>query len=114
MRTLYKNKRRCCYANPTGEKRILDEWGNETLEVGVEYTEPAELEVNYSASVGKEAVEIFGTSTDYSRTMVFAGSCPLVEGSKLWIGINPTEKANYRVVKVADSPNGYMVAVSEI
>ena len=114
MRTLYKNKRRCCYANPIGEKRITDEWGNETLEVGVEYTEPMELEVNYSASVGEEAVEIFGTATDYSRTMVFAGSCPLVEGSKLWIGINHMEKANYRVVKVADSLNGYMVAVSEI
>ena len=107
MRTLYKNKRRCCYANPIGEKRITDEWGNETLEVGVEYTEPMELEVNYSASVGEEAVEIFGTA-------VFAGSCPLVEGSKLWIGINHMEKANYRVVKVADSLNGYMVAVSEI
>lgn len=114
MRTLYKNKRRCCYANPIGEKRITDEWGNETLEISVEYTEPMELGVNYSASAGEEAVEIFGASTDYSRTMVFTGSCPLVEGAKLWIGINPTESANYRVVKVADSLNGYMVAVQEI
>lgn len=114
MRTLQKNKRQCCYANPTGERRNKDEWGNETLESEIIYSDPVELSVNYSASAGEEAVEVFGAATDYSRTMVFAGPCPLLEGSKLWIGINPADKANYKVVKVADSPNGYMVAVSEI
>ena len=114
MRNLHKNQRKCHYANPTGEERILDEWGNETLEAEITYSEPVEISVNYSASVGEEAIEVFGSATDYSRTMTFAGTCPLVAGSRLWIGINPTEKANYKVVKVADSLNGYMVAVSEI
>lgn len=114
MRNLYKNQRKCHYANPAGEERILDEWGNETLELEIIYGDPVELSVNYSASAGEETVEVFGTATDYSRTMVFTGSCPLIEGAKLWIGINPTESANYRVIKVADGLNGYMVAVQEI
>lgn len=114
MRILYKNQRMCHYANPIGENRIVDEWGNETLEIETEYEEPVELLVNYSAAVGQEAVEVFGETTDYSRTLVFVNECPIVEGALMWIGIPSTEKANYRVVKIADSLESYLVAVQEI
>ena len=107
MRTLYKNTRKLYYAFPTAMERIKDEYGNDTLE-------PMELKVNYSASLGRESVEIFGSMTDYSRVLVFNEECPLTKGCLLWIGMEPTEPANYKVVRVADSINSTMVAVQEL
>ena len=114
MRTLYKNARKLYYAFPTAMERIKDEYGNDTLEVNVFYSEPMELKVNYSASLGRESVEIFGSMTDYSRVLVFNEECPLTKGCLLWIGMEPTDPANYKVVRVADSINSTMVAVQEL
>ena len=114
MRTLYKNKRSLYYAIPTGLERIKDEYGNDTLEVNILYGDPIELEVNYSASIGRESVEIFGSMTDYSRVLVYTADCPLKKDYLMWIGVEPTEPANYKVVRVADSLNSTLVAVQEL
>ena len=114
MRVLYKNQRTYHYALPIAVEPILDEYGNDTLEVETIYCEPIEAKANYSAAVGQEAVAVFGTTTDYSRVFAFAGDCPLKEGAILWIGKDTAEAANYRVVRVADSLNGTLVAVGEI
>lgn len=115
MRSLQRNCRVLYYATPQGKEPILDEWGNDTLELKTVYGNPQRLSVNISANVGQEAVNVFGAITGYSRTISYTGnSCPLVEGCRVWLGVNHTESHNYTVVKVADSKNGYLIALREV
>ena len=117
MRDLIRNKRSLRYAVPVGSTPILDEYGNDTLEVEVKFSSPLSFRANVSANVGQEAVQVFGPQTNYSRTVSLSGQCPLVEGSRVWFGIEPNAKAtnhNYTVARVADSKNGYLVALREV
>ena len=114
MRDLQRNKREIWYSVPTGNEPILDEWGNDTLEVKTVYSSPALLRCNVSANVGQEALEVFGAQTDYSRTISLSGKCPLTEGSRVWFGADTSGSHNYSVVKVADSKNTYLVALREV
>ena len=118
MRNLSRNKRGMWYSTKVGTTPILDEYGNDTLEVEGVFSSPLCLLANISANVGQEAVEVFGSQTEYSRTVSIAGSrCPLAEGCRVWFGIEPNEAAdnhNYTVARVADSKNGYLVALREV
>ena len=114
MRNLKKNQRPLYYASFMESRPIVDEYGNDTLEVEKVYSDPVLLEVNYSSNTGEIATQTFGNLTDYSRVLAITGNCPLKENDILWIGIDVTSKANYEVKKVADSLNSYLVAVGEI
>ena len=118
MRDLMRNKRELWYALPAGSTPILDEYGNDTLEVEWAFSSPTHLRGTVSANVGQEAVEVFGSQTEYNRTLSIAGSvCPLVEGCRVWFGKEPNDTGddnNYVVARVADSKNGYMVALREV
>lgn len=118
MRDLIRNKRGLWYASPVGSKPILDEYGNDTLEVEAVFSSPLYLRANVSANVGQEAVEVFGPQTEYSRTVSIAGNeCALTEGCRVWFNKNPHaagDDNNYVVAKVADSKNGYLVALREV
>ena len=115
MRSVQRNHRIIWYANPTGETEpILDEYGNDTLEVRTIYHEPKKIKCNVGASGGKDVVEIFGSVTEYNRTISFAGVCPLVEDSKVWFEKDPTLPHNYVVVRVADAKNDVLVALREV
>lgn len=114
MRNLKKNQRDLYYASFVETKPILDEYGNETLEVEKVYSEPTLLKVNYSSNTGEVATQTFGNLTEYSRVLAITGNCPLKENDILWIGIDVSSKANYEVKKVADSLNSYLIAVGEI
>ena len=82
MRDLKRNQRVIHYANVVGTEPIIDEYGNDTLDVRTLYGSPALLRCNVSANMGQEAVEVFGSQTEYSRTISLTGSqCPLVEGT---------------------------------
>lgn len=115
MRSLQRNWRKLHYATPQGTESILDDYGNETLETRTIYSDATEIRVNVSANAGQEAVNAFGLQTDYSRTVTYFGeTCPLVEGSIVWFGIDVSEGHNYIVVKVADSKNGFLIALREV
>ena len=118
MRDLVRNKRDLWYAIPVGSNPILDEYGNETLEVEGVFSSPLYLLANVSANAGQESAEVFGSQTAYSRTVNITGSeCPLVEGCRVWFGVEPNEAEtnyNYTAVRVADSKNGYLVALREV
>ena len=115
MRDLARNTRDLWYAVPTGSSSILDEYGNDTLEVEAAFSSPLHLKANVSANAGQEAVAAFGSYTEYSRTLSITGKmCPLVEGSRVWFGVKPSESHNYIVARVADSKNGYLVALREV
>lgn len=119
MRNLQRNNRLIWFANPTGEtESILDEYGNDTLEVRTIYAEPRKLKCNVGTSGGQDVVEIFGSATEYQRTISFsgAGGCPLNEGCRVWFGVDNvnTEPHNYVVVRVADMKNSTLVALREV
>ncbi len=115
MRSLQRNWREIQYSVPTGSEPILDEYGNDTLEVRPIYGDPVRLFVNISANAGQDAVNTFGSQTEYSRTISFVGdSCPLVEGARVWFGVPFTGQHNYLVVKVADSKYSYLIALREV
>lgn len=115
MRSLQRNWRDLYYAIPTGTQPVLDENGFDTLAVEITYSDPELLKVNVSANVGQDVVNTFGSLTEYSRTVTYCGqSCPLVEGCRVWFGVDATENHNYVVVKVADSKNGYLIALREV
>lgn len=110
MRSLQRDWRELQYTIPVGKESILDEYGNDTLEVKTIYSEKKPLRASVSANVGQEAITVFGSLTGYSRTVTYWGvSCPLVEGSKVWFGAE-----EYIVIKVADSKNGYLIALREV
>lgn len=113
MRDLKRNQRSFYYATAEGAEPILDEYGNDTLEVKTTWGNPVLLKANISANIGEEAIELFGSQTEYSRTVSMA-TCPLKEGDKVWFGIAPNLEHNYTVAKVADSKNGFLVALREV
>ena len=118
MRNLIRNKRELWYAIQVGSSPLLDEYGNDTLEVEAVFSSPLPFLANVSANVGQEAIEVFGSQTEYSRTVSIAGNkCPLVEGCRVWFSVEPNEAAtnhNYTVARVADSKHGYLVALREV
>ena len=115
MRSLERNKRNLYYAAAVGANPILDEYGNDTLETETTYGSPTPLRANVSPNDGKEVVEVFGSQTEYSRVVSLTGAtCPLSEGDKVWFGVDTTEENNYTVARVADSKNGFLVALREV
>ena len=115
MRNLQRNMRELYYAPVLRTEPILDEYGNDTLEVRVVYDSPSLLRCNVSANVGQTAAEVFGSQTEYSRTVSITGtSCPLTEGARIWFGVSPSGSHNYVVVKVADGKNGFLIALREV
>lgn len=115
MRTLNRNKRTIYYALRTGEVENIDEYGNETGETTPVYDPPVELKCNISAATGADAVQAFGSFTNYSRTMCVSDpACPIDEDSIVWFGVPHTDPHNYLVVRKADSKNGILYALREV
>lgn len=115
MRSLNKNKRQIHYALYEKDEPILDEYGNETGERTPLYGDIQELRCNVSAAVGEEAVEAFGTLTNYTRAIsVSDTNCPLAEQTIVWFGIDTNEPHNYVVLRKADSKNGILYALQEV
>ena len=115
MRSMQRSCRDLHYAVLTGTEPIKDEYGNDTLEVQNTYGPPTLLRAIVSANAGQEAVTVFGSLTGYSRTVSYSGeNCPLDEGSLVWFGVSVDGPHNYVVVKVADSKNGYLIALREV
>lgn len=115
MRSMQRSWRDLHYAALTGTEPIKDEYGNDTLEVKNTYGPPATLRAIVSANAGQEAVNVFGSLSGYSRTVSYYGdNCPLDEGDAVWFGADVNGPHNYVVVKVADSKNGYLIALREV
>ena len=109
MRTLKRNMREVTYENVVATEPIKDAYGNDTLEVRKLYSAPVPARWNVSAAIGEEANEIFGDVTEYSRTVTLCGDCPVFEGDRVTFG-----GKRYKVARIADSKNGYMIALREV
>ena len=115
MRSLERNKRTLHYALYQNDEPIIDEQGYETGESKPTYGDIVELRCNISSASGEEAVQAFGSFTNYTRAVSVAdNNCPLAENAIVWFGIPPTEPYNYIVTRKADSKNGIMYALQEV
>lgn len=118
MRNLARNQRDLYYATKARTEPIIDDYGNDTLEVRTIFNSPIPLRANISSNTGEEAVNTFGAQTEYSRVLCLAGAeSPMAEGDKVWFGIIPNAAGsnnNYVVAKVADSKNGVLIALREV
>jgi hypothetical protein len=115
MRSLNRNKRLIHYALRNGEVANIDEYGNETGELTPVYEAATPLLCNVSAASGVDAVEAFGSFTNYVRTMCVSDvNCPIAENTVVWFGVEPPAPHNYVVVRKADSKNGILYALQEV
>ena len=115
MRSLERNKRTIHYAVYVGEEPLFDDQGFETGESRPTYGDINELRCNISAASGEEAVEAFGSFSNYTRAVCVAdNNCPLAENYIVWFGIPTIEPYNYIVTLKAESKNGIMYALQEV
>lgn len=115
MRGLNKNKRLIHYALYLGDNAIRDEFGNETGEYLPVYGDVTPLWCNVSSASGEDAVQAFGSFTNYTRVLCVVDiDCPLSERSIVWFGVSPDKQYNYVVTRKADSKNGLLYAVQEV
>lgn len=115
MRSLNKNKRQIYYALYVGDEPIVDEYGNETGESNPLYGDMKDLRCNVSAASGEDAVQAFGSFTNYTRVVcVSDNNCPLAENAIMWFGVSTEEPYNYIVTRRADSKNGILYALQEV
>ena len=115
MRSLNRNKRQIHYALYRGETMLRDEYGNETGESSPIYGEVTELSCSVSGASGEEAVQTFGSFTNYTRVVCVADNdCPISEQTVIWFGVDTRGPHNYVVTRKADSKNGILYALQEV
>ena len=102
MKTLVRNKQKFYYALYVGSEPITDEYGNETGEPIVEYSEPVEMWANISPTTGLSQTEQFGNLDSYDKVIVTDDlNCPIDEHSVLFLEIEPetTTAATHEVIE---------------
>lgn len=123
MRCMNRNKVRFFYALYEGREAITDEYGNNTGEYIIKYSNPLEFYANISAAMGETQSRQFGESVSYDKVIVMDSNAPAIdEYSILWIDTMPqlnedgstTTPYDYVVKKVAKSLNVMSVAVSKV
>lgn len=131
MRCLNRNKRSFYYALYVEKVPILDEYGNETSESEIVYSNPVSCKGNISAARGETAIRQFGENEGYDRVIVLDNpDTPIDEYAVLWVDSTPqvTEDGelatdedglvltpwDYTVKKVARSLNSVSIAISKV
>lgn len=110
MHTLRRNRKPFTYELYLGKADALDKNGYKTGEKKPVYDSPVTMYARISAARGSTTEEIFGVTTDYTRTIITDNmQCPIDENTRITI-----EGDVYCVVKVAKSLNHIMVAVKEV
>lgn len=116
MRFMTKNKQPFYYALYSGKEELKDDAGNRTGEYAITYAKPKLAYANISPATGSAAVEIFGTSTPYSRVLGPMGvHCHIDENTVLYINTWPgLGQPDYIVKRTARSLNHVMYLIEEI
>lgn len=118
MRLLKKNKIPFYYATYLGKESFTDEYGNETGEYTLSYSEPILCTGNLSPAMGELNTRYFGESEGYDKVLLLDIDTPINEYSILWIDTLPIPNQSiphdYVVKKVAKSLNHLSIAVSKV
>jgi len=109
------------YANYV-EKIPVIEFGNETSEWVLVYSEPIKRKLNISAGRGEAEIQMFGVNLDFSRVIGPDNiNTPINIHSIIWIGVEPEivdgkniTPHNHIVAGIADSKNIKMIAVKSV
>lgn len=120
MRTLLRNKRKFWYCLYQDTEIQHDEYGNETSERKVIYSEPIPMMANVSPATGQSNTEQFGNLDNYDKVIVTDWmECPIDENSVLFIDKGPEHNTDgdlmydYVVRRVAKSLNVVAIAASK-
>ena len=121
MKALVRNKQKFYYALYVGSEPITDEYGNETGEPIVEYSEPVEMWANISPATGISQTEQFGNLDSYDKVIVTDDlNCPIDEHSVLFVEKEPEHNLedglmyDYIVQRVAKSLNSISIAIRKV
>lgn len=126
MRSLERNKRPFWYCTYDKKEKILDEYGNDTGEYNVSYSEPVKMQGNISAATGYAQTEQFGNLDNYDKVIVLAwpenkmDEFPIDENSVLFIDKEPEHNLendlmyDYVVRRVAKSLNSISIAARKV
>ena len=114
-----RNLRTVWYARYLGREPVVDEYGNETGEGRVVYSDPVSLRANVSAATGAAQVEQFGNLADYDRVLLATDpDCPLDEHSVLWVDRGPAEDGSvpydYQVRRAARGLDSAAYAIRKV
>lgn len=121
MRTLKRNQRPFCYCLYNEQETQYDEYGNETGEPRVTYSQPVKMLANISQATGQSNTEQFGNLENYDKVIVTDDlNCPIDENSVLFIDKEPEYSLDgdpmfdYTVRRVAKSLNSMSIAVRKV
>lgn len=131
MRCLLRNMRDFHFALYTGKNEIKDEYGNNTGEYEVTYSNLTKCKGNISAAQGEVQSRQFGDSESYDKVIVLDNTnIPIDEYSILWVDTTPLVDIDCRLVlnddgevitphdyivkKVARSLNSISIAISKV
>lgn len=123
MRSMVRNKSKFYYASYINGTAIIDEYGNETGEYEVLYSNPIEYSGNVSAAQGEMQSRQFGESESYDKVIVLDDrNAPIDEHSIMWVDTLPhlnedgttDTPHDYVCKRIARSLNGVSVAIKKV
>lgn len=121
MRCLERNKTTIHYALFLSKEADKDEYGNESGEPIIAYTDPIELRANVSPATGASQIEQFGNSVKYDKVIIFDDvALPIDENTVFFVDKPPTRDAegnllfDYVVKMIAKSLNSIAIAISKV
>ena len=121
MKCLERNKTEFYYALFVDDEPGKDEYGNESGEPRIIYSEPVLEKANISPATGVSQVEQFGKELKYDKVIVLDDiTCPIDENSVLFVDKQPEKDDDgnllfdYIVKKVARSINSVSIAISKV
>lgn len=121
MKTLARNMRPFLYCLYKGKEMLTDEYGNETGEYKILFSDPVEVYGNISPATGYSQTEQFGSLENYDKVIVMDNpDTPINDNSVLFIDkdyeadTDGTPIFDYTVRRVARSINSVSIAVSKV
>lgn len=118
MRLLRQNQTVFYYAIYKGKKVIVDDYGNQTGEYDLTYSDPIKCFGNISPAKGELNTRYFGESEDYDKVILLPKDTLIDEYSILWVDSFPSIKGNiphdYIIKRVAKSLNHVSLAISKV
>ena len=104
------------YALYVGDTAIVDEYGNETGEKLLSYSDPVMAYGRITPARGMADVDLFGTATNYTKTITVTDmDCPINEYTKLWVDeVDTANPSDYVVVSVARDINYIVYAIRKV
>ncbi len=121
MKCLERNKTEFYYALFVDNEPGKDEYGNESGEPHIIYSEPILAKANISSATGVSQTEQFGTDLNYDKVIVLDDmNCPIDENSVLFVDKFPAKDDDgnllydYIVKKIAKSLNCISIAISKV